>query len=439
MVLPVSQDFLDAVASGGRIVGRVQIDYTDPFMDQSIEVDASEQARTSYPAQTADSVESVPYKWASLDGSWTLDGTWHLMPGPDDADRYQVGWWGQQLAGAGGAFSAPYPTLTVTHLPRPIHSLKVVGDDARGEWPVDFTIRLYSEADVLLHTETVVGNTEIRWSKSLAVPVLDVAKQVLEITRWSHEGRQAKIIEFFTSVQQTYEASDLVEISLLEERDVSAGALPVGSISSNEVTIRIRNDDRRFDVDNDQSPLYRLLLPNRRIRAWLGAVLPNDSVEWAPLGTFWSTEWQAPEDAVHASVVARDRLELLRKSTYQSSYVRQDWDLCDLATEILRDAGLSDDEFFVCPSLRGIVVPWAWFEPVSHREALRLIAEAALGTAYCDRDGRIVVHTIYDLGQQPVLEIGPSQYFRADAPMQPGQVANEVLVRTNPLQPAAAP
>src|SRR5690606_11667807 len=98
-----------------------------------------------------------------------------------------------------------------------------------------------------------------------------------------------------------------------------------------------------------------------------------------------------------------------------------------------------DDEFFVCPSLRGIVVPWAWFEPVSHREALRLIAEAALGTAYCDRDGRIVVHTIYDLGQQPVLEIGPSQYFRADAPMQPGQVANEVLVRTNPLQPAAAP
>src|SRR5690606_10179561 len=169
MVLPVSQDFLDAVASGGRIVGRVQIDYTDPFLDQSIEAMASEEARTSYPQQTADSVESVPYKWASLDGSWTLDGTWHLMPGPEDADRYQVGWWGQPLAGAGGAFSAPYPTLVVMHSPRRIHSLKVVGDDARQEWPVDFVIRLYSESNVLLHTEQVTGNTQIRWEKALTV------------------------------------------------------------------------------------------------------------------------------------------------------------------------------------------------------------------------------------------------------------------------------
>src|SRR5690606_25563463 len=211
-----------------------------------------------------------------------LDGTWHLMPGPEDADRYQVGWWGKQLAGAGGVFSAPYPTLTVRHLPRPIHSLKVVGDDKRLEHPVDFTIRLYSEADVLLYTETVAGNTEIRWSKPLAVPVLDVAKQVLEITRWSHEGRQVKIVEFFTSVQQTYESSDLVEISLLEERDVSAGGLPVGSISANEITIKIRNDDRRFDVGNSQSPLYRLLKPNRRIRAWLGTLAENLASENPP-------------------------------------------------------------------------------------------------------------------------------------------------------------
>src|SRR5690606_39702911 len=73
-------------------------------------------------------------------------------------------------------------------------------------------------------------------------------------------------LEFFTSVQQTYESSDLMEISLLEERDVSAGGLPVGSISANEITIKIRNDDRRFDADNSQSPLYRLLKPNRRDR-----------------------------------------------------------------------------------------------------------------------------------------------------------------------------
>jgi len=76
---------------------------------------------------------------------------------------------------------------------------------------------------ILLYTETVTGNTQVSWSKTLAVPVLDVAKQVLEITRWSHEGRQAKIIEFFTSIREIYETGDLISIRLLEEREASQG------------------------------------------------------------------------------------------------------------------------------------------------------------------------------------------------------------------------
>src|SRR5690606_12642750 len=73
-----------------------------------------------------------------------------------------------------------------------------------------------------------------------------------------------------------------------------------------------------------------------------GSIYPVEQV-WVPLGTFWSTEWQAPEDKVHATVVARDRLELLRRSTFMSSHVRVGWDLCDLATEVLLDAGLEED------------------------------------------------------------------------------------------------
>jgi len=253
-----------------HVIARAVIDYTDPFIDQSIEISASEQANVSYPQQTADSVQEATHKWASLDGSWVLDGTYQLAPGPELLSQYQFGWWGKQLAGAGGAFSVPHPTLTVTHLPRPIHTLKVIGDTARGEYPVDFTIKLYAQNETILYTETVTGNTQVNWSKTLAVPVLDVAKQVLEITRWSHEGRQAKIIEFFTSIREVYETGDLISIRLLEEREASQGSLPVGNISSNEITLVLNNEDKKFDVDNEQSPLFRLLKPNRRIRVWLG-------------------------------------------------------------------------------------------------------------------------------------------------------------------------
>ena len=186
---PVTTYFLDKMKADRRqVLARAVIDYTDPFMDQSLEISASEQANVSYPEQTADSVQEATHKWASLDGSWVLDGTYHLAPPPEKLAQYQFGWWGKQLAGAGGAFAAPYPALTVAHLPRPIHTLRVVGDTARKEYPVDFTTQLYAPDDTLLYTETVTGNTEISWSKTISAPVMDAVKQVLTITRWSHEG-----------------------------------------------------------------------------------------------------------------------------------------------------------------------------------------------------------------------------------------------------------
>ena len=269
---PVTTTFLDKMKADRRQVkARVLVDYTDPFLDQSLTVEVNERANHSYPQQTADSVDQTTHKYACLDGTWDLTtGEYHLAPSANMLSQYQMGWWGAQFAGAGGAFTTPYPALTVTHLPRPIRQLKVVGDSARGEYAVDFEIKLYAQDDTLLKTETVIGNDQVSWSKALEPQVLDVAKQVLEITKWSLPGTCAKIIEFFTSIREVYETGDLVSVRLLEEREASQGSLPVGNISANEVTIVLNNEDKKFDIDNEQSPLKNLLKPNRRIQVSLG-------------------------------------------------------------------------------------------------------------------------------------------------------------------------
>jgi hypothetical protein len=271
-VYPVTQDFLDKMkADRRRVLARVAIDYTDPFIDQSIRIEASEQANVSYPQQTADSVYQTTCKYACLDGTWDLtSGEYHLAPSADQLAQRQFGWWGAQFCDQDGYFVSPYPTLTVRHSPRPMRQLKVVGDTARGEYPVDFTVKLYGPDDTLLKTETVTGNDQASWQKALEPQVPDVAKQVLEITKWSLPGTCAKIIEFFTSIREVYETGDLVSLRLLEEREASQGSLPVGNISSNEITLALNNESKKFDVDNDQSPLKNLLKPNRRIQAWLG-------------------------------------------------------------------------------------------------------------------------------------------------------------------------
>ena len=601
---PTSQEFQEKIKQqiDRRTFSKVQIDYTDPFLDQSITVAANESANASFPSQTADAVAEPFAKIASLDGSWVLDGTYAVAPTPQEAETKQMGWWGSQLAGAGGAFSTPYPTLTVTFFPRPITRLKAVGDSKRQEWPVDFSIHLYDGNNTLLYTETVTGNIEIAWSKVLDEPITQVEKMTLELTKWSHAGRQAKILEFFTSIQETYEDDNIIFIHLLEEREVSQGSLPVGNISANEIDIRLSNETRKFDAGNKQSPLYQTLKANRRIKAWLGVKdvigewhteieqssyyyqarlcgeryvaqgfkpvgslvgarevwayvlssptgkegsppdvhfhvysnnedVPGESIstdygvvtgdnwpsgrqwvgtkivldeplqegqqywlvlagqgvydyydnvryvssdsdkyadgyrctssdgmtwnkthdrdltfrldapiykdEWVPLGTFWSGDWHVPEDRVYAQTIGRDRLELLRKSTYSTSQVQMNKTLYNLAQSIFQDAGLTEEEYYIDTELQQFPVPYAWFDSQSHREALRKIAEACLGQVYCDRNGiiRIEGPSFLQSQTEPVMTITPDDYFRKDNPVKWSEIANYIEVETQPLRP----
>src|SRR5690606_4658786 len=101
-------------------------------------------------------------------------------------------------------------------------------------------------------------------------------------------------------------------------------------------------------------------------------------------------------------------------------------------------AGLQPSEYVIDPDLQSIIVPWAWFEPMSHREALRIIAEAGLATVYQDRDGRIRITDLIGAPTEPVLEITEDDYFPPlRPPARSEEVANEIIVTTSPLKPAS--
>lgn len=453
----VSQEFQEKITTPihRKIYGKVQVDYTDPFLDQSISVTASEQASFSYPQQTADNINEPTAKYASLDGSSVLDGTYVLAP--NKAADGQMGWWGSQLSGNGGVFVEPYPALTAIFAARPIWSLKVVGDSKRNERPVDFKINLYDKENALLYSETVTGNTNITWEKNIEA-INEVVKMELKISKWSHENRQTKILEFFTSIQEIYEGDDILLINVLEEKEVSRGSLPVGNISSNEIDIRLSNEDRKFDVGNKQSPIHGLVKANRRIKAWLGIEKADTTKEWVSMGTFWSGDWKVPENDIYAQTKGRDRLELLRKSTYSTSQVQQNKTLYELAIGVLQDAGVKNTEYWVDTELQDFLVPYSYFVTQSHREALRKVAEAALGQVYCDREGIIRIEgpsfmenkiaqalgTYFLEGAYPAeieaieaYGIGLDDYFTKDNPTKDSELANYIEVETRPLMPDA--
>ena len=270
-MFPVSQDFQSRMIADTRhLFGRVIIDYTGPFVDQNVGVSANEQAVPDVIlSQVADGTTDPVRRWASADGLTLADGL--SFPAPSVPADGQLGWWGRQMAGAGGALVTPFPTLTISFASRPVHGLRVVGESVRGEFPIDFEIRLLGAGGVVRHARTVTGNTLMDWQETIT-PVTEVTQYVLEVRRWSHAGRQVKILEVLTSIQETYEGDNLISIGLLEERELAQGSLPVGNVSANEIILRLDNSTRRFDAGNRQSTLYQLLVQNRRIRAWLSAV-----------------------------------------------------------------------------------------------------------------------------------------------------------------------
>lgn len=281
-MLDVTNEFHIAMkASNRKVYGRIQIDYTDPYLDQSINVETNGDANTSYPNHVADGIESPKAKYASLDGSWLLDDTFALAPTPSESRVNQMGWWGNKLSGVNGVFATPYPTLTALFFARPVGNLKVVGDDKRNEYPVNFTITLLDSSDTVLYQEIVTGNDEIKWSKNIE-QVTNISKMQLEISRWSEANRQVKILEFFTSIQEVYEDNDIVSLSLLEEKEVSHGSLPIGNISSNEIELQLNNSTRKFDSGNKDSHLHGLIRPNRRIKPELAVDVEHEQA-WCEL------------------------------------------------------------------------------------------------------------------------------------------------------------
>lgn len=429
-----------------EIYAKVQVDYTDPEIDQSIVVNTNTSNYTSYPYQIVNGKNNPNYNYLSLDGSWVLGDEQALAPSEYEIEYVQFGLWGSELSNTQGTFNTN-PILELKFLPRPIRSLKLVGDSKKGEFPVDFMFRLYNEYDEILYADNITNNDSVFWTKDI-VHINEVVKMEIEIVKWNKPNRVIKIMEVFSSIQEIYEGEDIISINLIEERETSQGSLPVGNISSNEIEVVFNNVNRQFDVGNVNSNLYGLVKPNRKITAWIG--IENELI---PIGLFWTKDWDVSEDGVVAKTIGRDRLDRLRDNLYSNSILEINKSIYDLAENILLDSGLKIGQYWIDEELKDTIIPYSYFKPVTHRDALRQLVSACLGQVYCDRNGIIRVEgasfmfdkseTITTAFLQPefpsemeVIDaygISGDDYFTKNNPSRQSNIANHITVETQPL------
>lgn len=134
----------------------------------------------------------------------------------------------------------------------------------------------------------------------------------------------------------------------------------------------------------------------------------NSIEEWAPLGTYWTTQWDISKQALFAGLTARDRLELLRNTDFTTSVLYTNKTLYQLFEIVLQDAGLTTLDYVLDTQLQSITIPYAWFDKMSHREALTRLASCAIVQVYCGKDGFIYVNLNLDATDKSMVTFSDS-------------------------------
>lgn len=444
-----------AIATDREVKAKLTIQWTDPYVDTSVEETTTDENYRTVTEHIIDTVTNTPHKYAILDGTFLLDGTYHPAPCTDaEKDANQMGWYSGSVCDGSGDFSPTYPAIEVEFTDRTLYAISVVGEPTLNQYPVEFDLYAYDDEDAELFHEVVTGNDEVRYEISMpGGELLEVVKIKLVIKKWSAVDTVVKITEFFTNDIIDFFSEDIVSMDLLEEREIRDGSLPVGNISCNELHLSLQNvsivhngEDLEdpFSYGNDDSYLQTFLRPNRRVTAYLGFKLPDDTIEYVLIGTFWTGEWQLKQDDFSVSVTCRDRMELLRRAEFISEEFFTDTTLYDAAVYVLEHARdnipLKDLTWEIDTELQNFTIPYIWFEKDNYMATLRHIAEACIGQVYMSKNDVLIIDSYTKNSPDSVdLEITTDNYFTKDQPANNDDMANYIEVETQILLPSEEP
>ena len=338
---------------------------------------------------------------------WVLDGSREILPASDYGEN---GYIGDVICGASRTFSKN-PIVSVnfskvfTDL---ITGVSIVWSNVFGEYATDFIVTAYNDNKVVA-TETVTGNTEV--SLTVYVDIVNYNKITVEVLKWSIPHRRARITAIQIGTDLIYTKNDIMTFSHSQDVDLISASLP-----KSEISFSIDNVNNSFNPNNSES-LAKYLMERQEVKVKYGYKL-DDKVEWIDSGTFYISEWDAPQNGLEANFTARDILEFMTGTFYKGVFATgTKRTLYKLAEEVLQDANLPLDEtgsvrWVIDESLKNIYTD-APLPVDTHANCLQLIANAGSCAIWQDRKGLLhierLVPAVSDYGITLFNSYSPSE------------------------------
>ncbi len=439
-------DFIGAATADVRCPkAMVEVTWANSSVDTNLVLLSNDINRINRTGQLFNGRTESGQKWAYIHSGLKADGTFNAMPELDK--ELQAGWYGSELVCDGAGVFAVKPNVDITHDARSYSAITVVGDSVYNEFPVDFTIT-YTHAGGPT-VQAITGNTERVYSEGFT-PIADVTGIKIEISKWSAPNTIVKIIQFAGSLIDFYRSDEIVELSVLEETNSDTGIVPIGNVSANELDLSLLNTDRRFSHGNTASIYATSVKSGRKIRVWLGFVLPagssdqtgdvdgyivetvnGDKIGYMPYGTFWSKDWISSYNSQETTTAAYDVTYLLSQKDFLRSQ-NYNGTVASIVNDILEEAKLAvpDLKWRVSTDTGSIVWANVEFQAQSYLEVLKDIAEASLSYTYVDRNGKLVVGSLLEkiTPVEPWQEVDLSVYYNYESNPKLDELINFIRV-----------
>jgi hypothetical protein len=399
-----------------RPTAMVDIEWAGGAIDDIFDAYSEDENRVSYPDQTHDGTDVVPFMWFHAGGGNPkedkynkLDGSFHAMPDNGNNPYYQVGWRGKTNADDNGNY-APATILTQISAVRTLRGLRVAGDTAVMEYPVKFKITANGgEHEFNVPDDGGVFDPgRCAWTISFSETWERVLNLEIIVERWSEPNTFVKITEVSSIYNTAHGSDEILSLSILEETESSGASLPIGNISCNEIDLTLMNIGDRFSPFNEDSPLHTVLVRNRRIVPYLGFIDKNGDKHFVPKGLYWTGDWASSEQGTGTTVTARDRLSVLQDINYTgfrrgegvecdgycddensgAEYTRwlniSAYDLLEKLLLHIRVNHQQDLYYDIDGNLKDVILPIAFFSEQSYFDVLKDIAQVSLSYIYMD-------------------------------------------------------
>ena len=358
----------------------VSLTVGDPDAQAEAAVTSNGELYFSDAAAVTGSAEQSPEKYATLEQNiWSLDGTVVVLP---DAPPYgDNGYIGTALSGSTSIFSAS-PALTIAFsqvVTGLIPGLTIRWSDVYEDWATAFTVTAYAGA-------TQIGQLSVTNNESavsvVSIPLQNYDRIVLTVSQWNKPNHRARVTQITLGVEQIYGKADLLSFDHTQFVDPLSAELP-----NAEIVFEVSNVDGKYNPDNPQG-VEKYLMERQMITARCGYLL-NGAVEWIPVGTFFMSAWECPQNGITASFTARDAQEYM-SDLYSGTSTGT---LLAIATAAFTQAGLptlasGGPRWVIDSSLGSISAPSGVdLSQYTIKEVLQLCANAACCVLYQDRAG----------------------------------------------------